>query len=301
MNSIINTVVKSLEDLLGSAIKALPAIATALIIIMLTRYAAQYAKEIAEKISKKALQKKSKSLHSLLVKTAEVSAWILGIVLASVIAFPGLSFGDIIATLGLSSVAIGFVFQDIFKNFLAGILILIQRPFHINDQIIVGDYEGTVEQIDIRTTSLRTYEGEKILIPNSEVFTSAVRVRTAFDQRRTDLAVGVDYNASLTEVQNILQIAIAKVEGVLDNKPPEIDIVGFGESSVNFVVRYWTHPRQPQVRQIQTRAIIAIKEALDASNIKIPYPIRTLYFHNQNKNNDCIPWETDTNNYAKSI
>jgi small conductance mechanosensitive channel len=301
MNQITETVINSLKDLLGSAVKAFPAIATALIIIMLTRYAAQYAKEIAEKIGKKVLQKKSKSLHSLLVKTAEVSAWVLGIVLASVIAFPGLSLGDIIATLGLSSVAIGFVFQDIFKNFLAGILILIQRPFHINDQIIVGDYEGTVEQIDIRTTSLRTYEGEKILIPNSQVFTSAVRVRTAFDQRRTDLAVGVDYNASLTEVQNILQIAIAKVEGVLDNKPPEIDIVGFGESSVDFVVRYWTHPRQPQVRQIQTRAIIAIKEALDASNIKIPYPIRTLYFHNQNKNNDCIPWETDTNNYAKSI
>jgi small conductance mechanosensitive channel len=299
MNQITETVINSLKDLLGSAVKMFPAIATALIIIMLTRYAAEYAQKIARQIGNKVLQ--SKSLQSLLIKTADTTTWVLGVVLASVIAFPGLSLGDIIATLGLSTVAIGFVFQDIFKNFLAGILILIQRPFHINDQIIVGEYEGTVEQIDIRTTSLRTYDGEKILIPNSQVFTSAIRVRTAFEQRRTDLAVAVDYNVSLTEVQGILQTAIAEVEGVLDNKPPEIDIVGFGDSSIEFVVRYWTHSRQPQVRQVQTRAIIAIKEALDAAKIDIPYPIRTLYFYNQNQYSDRIPSETDKNNYAKSI
>jgi small-conductance mechanosensitive channel len=299
MDQITNTVVTSLQDLLGSAIKTLPAIITALIIIMLTRYAAEFAQKIAEKIGNKTLH--SKSLQSLLIRTADITTWVVGVVIACVIAFPGLRLGDIIATLGLGTVAIGFAFQDIFKNFLAGILILIQRPFHINDQIIVDDYEGTVEQIDIRTTRLRTYDGERILIPNSQVFASAIKVRTAFDQRRTDLAVGVDYNACLPAVQDILQAAIAGVEGVLDNKPPEIDIVGFGDSSIDFVVRYWTHPRQPQVRQIQTRAIIAIKEALDAANIDIPYPIRTLYFYNQDQYNDRIPAETDNNNYAKSI
>jgi small-conductance mechanosensitive channel len=275
MDQIVKTIVTSLQELLGSAIKTLPGIITGLIVLMLTRYAAEYARKIAEKIGNKALQ--SKSLQSLLIKTADITAWVVGVVIACIIAFPGLSVGDIIATLGLSTVAIGFTFQDIFKNFLAGTLILIQRPFHINDQIIVGDYEGTVEQIDIRTTRLLTYDGERILIPNAQVFASSVRVRTAFAQRRTDLAVAVDYNASLPAVQKILQTAIAGVEGVLGDKPPEIDIVGFGESSIDFVVRYWTHPRQPQVRQIQTRAIIAVKEALDAAKIEIPYPIRTLY------------------------
>jgi small conductance mechanosensitive channel len=286
MDQIVKTIVTSLQELLGSAVKALPGIITALIVLMLTRYAAEHARKIAEKIGNKALQ--SKSLQSLLIKTADITAWIIGVVTACIIAFPGLSVGDIIATLGLSTVAIGFTFQDIFKNFLAGILILIQRPFHINDQIIVGDYEGTVEQIDIRTTRLRTYDGERILIPNSQVFAGSVRVRTAFAQRRTDLAVGVDYNASLPTVQKILQTAIAGVEGVLEDKPPEIDIVGFGENSIDFVVRYWTHPRQPQVRQIQTRAIIAVKEALDAAKIKIPYPIRTLYFNPSLMNKEMI-------------
>ena len=298
MNKIVDTIVSSLRDLLGSAVKIFPAIITALIIIMLTRYAAQFANKIAGEIGKKAFD--SKSLQSLLCKTASITTWIVGIVLACVIAFPGLRLGDIIATLGLGSVAIGFAFQDIFKNFLSGILILIQRPFRIDDQIIVGDYEGTVEQIDIRTTKIRTYSGERILMPNSEVFTSAVRVRTAFDRRRTDLAVGVDYNTSLPEAKRILQETIEGVEGVLDNTSPEIDLVGFGDSSIDFVVRYWTYPRQPQVRQVQTRAIIAIKKALDGADIGIPYPIRTLYFYNQDKYNDFMPNRDDGTSSSKN-
>lgn len=293
MNQIVNTVVNSLQDLLANTIKIVPAIITALVIIMLTRYAAQFMTGIAERIGKKTLQ--SKSLQLLFSKTAHITTWVIGVVIACVVAFPGLRLGDIIATLGLSSVAIGFAFQDIFKNFLSGILILIQRPFRIDDQIIVGDYEGTVERIDIRTTKIRTYDGERILVPNSEVFTSAVRVRTAFNQRRTDLAVGVDYNTSLPEAKKILLRTIKQVEGVLDKKAPEIDLAGFGDSSIDFIIRYWTHPRQPQVRQVQTRAIIAIKAALDAANISIPYPIRTLYYYNQDQYNDYLPSNTENN------
>ena len=293
MDKIIDIVVSSLRDLLSDAVKVFPGFLAALIILMLTRYIAEFARNIINRVSKRTTD--SKSLQLLFSKTAHVTTWIVGIFLACVCAFPGLSLSSFITTLGLSSVAIGFAFQDIFKNFLSGILILIQRPFRIDDQIIVGDYEGTVDQIDLRTTKICTYNGEMVLVPNSDVYTSAVRVRTAFDQRRTDLAVGVDYNTSLPEAKNILQRTIEKVEGVLDNKLPEIDLVGFGDSSLDFVVRYWTHPRQPQVRQIQTRAIIAIKEALDDANIGIPYPIRTLYFYNQDKYNDYIPDNSNSN------
>lgn len=125
MNQITDTVINSLKDLLGSAIKILPGVVTALVIIMLTRYAAQFARKIAGQIGKKTLH--SKSLRLLLCKTADISTWIFGIVFACVVAFPSLRLGDIVATLGLGSVAVGFAFQDIFKNFLSGILILIQR------------------------------------------------------------------------------------------------------------------------------------------------------------------------------
>ena len=287
MSQILDTVFNSLRELLSSAVKIIPALITGLIIILLTRYAAGFAVGIADKIGERTL--KSKSLQSLLRKTANITTWIVGILLACVVAFPGLRLGDIVATLGLSSVAIGFAFQDIFKNFLSGILILIQRPFRIDDQIVIGDYEGTVERIDIRTTKIRTYGGERVLMPNSEVYTSAIVVKTAYSKRRTDLAVGVDYNTSLPEAKQILQRTIQGVEGVLNKPDPEIDLVGFGDSSIDFVVRYWTKPRQAQVRAAQTGAIIAIKKALDAADIGIPYPIRTLYHYNQEKFNDYMP------------
>ena len=287
MSKIIDTILNSLQELLSSAVKIIPALITGLIILLLTRYAAQFAVQLADRIGERMIE--SKSLQSLLRKTATISTWILGILLACVVAFPGLRLGDIVATLGLSSVAIGFAFQDIFKNFLSGILILLQRPFRIDDQIVIGDYEGTVEQIDIRTTKLRTYGGVRVLMPNAEVYTSAIVVKTAYSKRRTDLAVGVDYNTSLPEAKQILQRTIARVEGVLNRPDPEIDLVGFGDSSIDFVVRYWTRPRQAQVRAAQTAAIIEIKKALDAADIGIPYPIRTLYYYNQDKYNDYMP------------
>ena len=287
MDQIISTVIDSLQELIGSTVKVIPAIITALVIVMLTRYAAQLARKVAHEIGDKTLE--SKSLRLLLVKTANITTWITGVVLACVVAFPGLKLGDIIATLGLGSVAVGFAFQDIFKNFLSGILILIQQPFQIDDQIIVDDYEGTVEKIDIRTTKIRTYDGERILLPNSQVFTSAVRVRTAFANRRTDLAVGVDYNTPLPKAKKILQNTIENVDGVLGFPGVEIDFVGFGDSSIDLAVRYWTTSRQPQVRQVQTRAIMAIKKALDAADISIPYPIRTLYYYDQDNYDDYLP------------
>ncbi|ERT09450.1 mechanosensitive ion channel family protein [Lyngbya aestuarii BL J] len=273
--------------MVGSGVKLIPAIITAIIILFLTRYAAQFLEQLVKKLTTKTVR--SQSLQLLIAKLSHIGVWVVGVVLACVITFPGLRLGDVIATLGLSSVAIGFAFQDIFKNFLAGILLLLQEPFQINDQVVIGEYEGTVEQIDIRTTQMLTYQGERILIPNATVFTSAVQVRTAFAYRRTDLGVGVDYNTSLRQASQLLKETISQVEGVLENPEIEIDLVSFGDSSIDFIVRYWTKPRQKLVRHVQTRAIVAIKEAFDQADINIPYPIRTLYFYNQDQYNDYMP------------
>ena len=299
MGEIVKTIIISLQELIGSAVKIVPGLITALIIILLTRYAAQFVRNIMTRVGDRALR--SASLQLLLSKTAYVSTWIVGVLFASVVAFPGLRLGDIIATLGLGSVAIGFAFQDIFKNFLAGVLLLLQEPFRINDQIIVGDYEGTVERIDIRTTKIRTYTGERVLLPNSTVFTSAVQVRTAFNARRTDLAVGVDYNTPLPQAAQLLQQIIASVEGVLDKPTPEIDLVNFGDSSIDFIVRYWTLPYQKEVRHVQTRAVIAIKKAFDDEQINIPYPIRTVYTYDQRKFDDSFPASSNGSDESKQL
>jgi small-conductance mechanosensitive channel len=289
MTGIIETIQNSINDLIGSAIKILPALISGLIIIGLTRYIAEISQTVAKKIGEKTI--KSHSLRLLFLKTVYISTWIFGVVIASVIAFPGLTLGDIIATLGLGSVAIGFAFQDIFKNFLAGILILLEEPFRIKDQIKIDDYEGTVENVNIRTTEIITYQGERVLLPNSTVFTSAIKIRTAFPHRRTDLMVGVDYNTSLPKAKSILEQIITRVEGVVTEPQPEVDLVEFNDSSIDLIIRYWTASSQAEVRRVKTRTITAIKQAFDHQDINIPYPIRTVYYYDQEKFNDYLPSE----------
>jgi small-conductance mechanosensitive channel len=215
-----------------------------------------------------------------------VAAWVAGALVACVIAFPDLRLGDLIGLLGLGSVAIGFAFQDIFKNFLAGILLLLQEPFQIGDQIRVGDYEGTVEEIAIRSTQIRTYLGERLFVPNAIIFTSEIQVRTAMNCRRTDLPIGVDYNTPLPRVIEVLRDAAMGVDGVFENPAPVVEFEGFGDSAIDLKVRYWTKPTQADVLRVKSKMVMALKQACDRAEINIPYPIRTVYWYDQEKFDD---------------
>lgn len=286
MKALYQQVKESLLTLIGHGVEAFPAFLTALIVVCLTSYIANVVRQGVKRIGARTI--KSLSLRSLLIQTSYVTVWVVGILVASVIAFPDLRLGDLIGLLGLSSVAFGFAFQDIFKNFLAGILLLLQEPFRIGDQIIVQDYEGTVEDIAIRSTQIVTYQGEIVVIPNAVLFTNPVQVLTAQRQRRTDLGIGVDYNTNLRLAVDVLLQAVSEIEGVLAEPKPEVDGLGFGESSIDFVVRYWTLPQKIHVRRTRTKVIIALKEACDKAGINIPYPIRTLYYYDQEKYNDNV-------------
>lgn len=286
MNALIEKIQASLLDIVGEAIKILPGIVLALVVLLVTQFAANLARKATRKVAQRTLN--SLSLQSLLVHTAFVATWVGGIILACILAFPGFSLASVVALLGLGSVAIGFAFQDIFKNFLAGVLLLLQEPFSLGDQIIVSDFEGTVEEIALRSTQIRTYGGEQVVMPNSIVFTSPVQVLTARPQRRTDLAIGVDYNTPLPKAVDVLFQAVQGVEEVGQAPSPEIDIVGFGDSSIDLMVRYWTKPEMKVVRRVRTQVMIALKQACDAADISIPYPIRTLYYYNQEKFNDYL-------------
>lgn len=287
MDSLVKEVQARLIDLVAQGVAVLPGIVFAIIILLLTRTAANLTHRVVRKLADRTLN--SLSLRSLLVQTSHVTAWVVGILLACIIAFPDLGLGDLIALLGLGSVAIGFAFQDIFKNFLAGVLLLLQEPFSLGDQIIVSDFEGTVEEIALRSTQIRTYQGELVVVPNSIVFTSPVQVMTGNPQRRTDLAIGVDYNTPLPLAVRTLNSAARSVEEVSTNPSVEIDITGFGDSSIDMVVRYWTHSEQKSVRRIKTQMMLALKKACDKANINIPYPIRTVYHFDQESYSDADP------------
>ena len=279
MNLLLERIQTSLLDLVGQFIQLLPGIAIALVLVLLTGYAAKVTQKMVGKMTKRLVP--SRSLQLLAVQVTRIGTWAVGLIIAAVIAFPDLRLGDIIGLLGLGSVAIGFAFQDIFKNFLAGILLLLEEPFRLGDQVIMCDYEGTVESIKIRSTQLRTYTGELVEIPNAIVFTSPVRVLTAFRSRRTDLGIGVDYTTPLPLAKQTFLEVINRVDGVLSDPAPEVDVVGFGDSSIDFKLRYWTTPQMAEVRRIQTQLAMALKAACDEAGISIPYPIRTVHLFDQ--------------------
>lgn len=284
MNSLIQEVQTTLVELAGESVKILPGILLAIVVLLITRTVANLVRRAVRKVAFSTL--KSLSLQSLLIQTSYAATWTAGILFACTLAFQDVGFNDLIALLGFGSVAIGFAFQDIFKNFLAGILLLLQEPFSLGDQIIVSGFEGTVEDIALRSTQLRTYQGELIVMPNSVVFTSPVQVMTGKPNRRTDLAIGVDYNTPLPYAVDTLLNAANSVEEVGTKPAVEVDVVGFGDSSIDLIVRYWTKSQQANVRRVKTQMMIALKQACDDADIGIPYPIRTVYHFDQEKYSD---------------
>ena len=298
MNPLIERIQTSLLDLVGQFIQLLPGIVIGLVVLLLTGYAAKVAQKIVRRMSDRLVP--SRSLQLLAIQVTRIGTWVIGIIIAAVVAFPDLRLGDIIGLLGLGSVAIGFAFQDIFKNFLAGILLLVEEPFRLGDQVMMCDYEGTVEAIKIRSTQLRTYTGEIVEIPNAIVFTNPVRVLTAYRSRRTDLAIGVDYTTPLPLAKQTFLNVVHRADGVLDDPAPEVDVVGFGDSSIDFKVRYWTTPQMAQVRRIQTQVAMALKAACDEAGISIPYPIRTVHLFDQTQFDESKR-STNANSVADSV
>lgn len=287
MNAILQEIQTSLLDIFGQAVKLMPAVLLAVAILFLTRYATRFVCRLAEALAERAIS--SRSLRSLFVQTTRVAVWCGGIIVASVIAFPDLRLGDIIGLLGLGSVAIGFAFQDIFKNFLAGVLLLLEEPFQLGDQVVVNGFEGTVESVQIRSTKIHTYQGELVDIPNALIFTSPIHVLTARSHRRTDLDIGVDYTTPLPKAREVLLQSLEGVEGIVSHPAPEVDLVGFGGSSIDLKVRYWTRPQKVHVRRIQSEVVVKLKQACDKAEITIPYPIRTVHMFDQRDFDESVP------------
>ena len=217
-------------------------------------------------------------LSSLLARIGYLITIIIGFFVASVVIFPGLSPGDLIAGLGIGSVALGFAFKDVLQNLFAGFLILLYRPFHLGDQIKIKDFEGTVEDINVRATKIKTYDGERVVIPNSELYLNAVLVRTAFPHRRTKIVIGIGYDEDIEKARRVMMNVLKNAKGVLDEPAPAVDVVELADSSVNMRVLFWSKSVQTNVRQTSNEVVSGIKKALDTEGIEIPFPQRVLQF-----------------------
>lgn len=275
-----NDQIVSLYDVMtgyaNSALEVLPSIAIALVVLVLFFILARVGKNLVGKMAGRFVEERTlQSLFGTLTSTFIIG---LGLFVAAAIVFPGLQAGDLVAVLGLSSVAVGFAFKDIFQNFLAGVLILSRRPFRIGDQIRSGDHEGRVEEISFRSTLLETYSGERVIVPNSEIFSNPVKVRTAHELRRSEFMTGISYDASIAEARKVIDDALGTIEGIASDPGPTVRAWEHGADSVNLQVRYWTKSEMADVVNVRGEVAERVKDALDDAEIGIPYPQRTLHF-----------------------
>ena len=217
-----------------------------------------------------------RTLRLAMGRIAQGAIIVVGTLVAVAAAFPGFTPGNLVSALGVGGIAIGFAFKDIFENFLAGILILITRPFRIGDQIIYSHYEGTVEEIQTRATWLKTYDGRRILIPNAELFKNSVTVNTAFDTRRLEydfkLAPGTDIEKAKATITGVLSGS----EDVLRDPKADVVVISFDQSAVTLRARWWSKSHISDVLIAQDRVLSSARSALAASGVKLPAATSTV-------------------------
>lgn len=257
-------------------IAVLPNIAIAVVVLILTWIVAKFAVRLVNKATGKSSMRED--LRQLVETVVRLGFWIAGIVLALVVAIPGFTPAGLIAGLGIGALAIGFAFQDIFENFLAGVLIMLREKMRIGDLIEVEGVLGKVEKITLRETYVRQLSNELTIMPNSMLFKNAVQILTDDTVRRNEVVVGVSYDTDLEVAQQAIYDAMQTVDALVEDRPVVVYAQQFGGSSIDFLVQWYAQSAARDLRQTKSEAIKAIKKGLDAAGIDIPFPIQTNYF-----------------------
>lgn len=186
---------------------------------------------------------------------------------------------SLLAGAGIVGLVLGLAFQDIAANYFAGFMLSLKRPLQIGDVVETNDQFGTVELIELRTTWIRTFQGQRVMIPNRKIFAEPLTNFSTFGRRRIDLPVGVSYGSDLEQVERVALEAVASLDCVLDDEPPSLFYESFGDSSIDFQILFWAKfGGQRDFLDARHAAVKAIKRAFDEHDITIPFPIRTLDF-----------------------
>ena len=211
---------------------------------------------------------KNEELKAIFAKVIQFIVIVLGFLFALSVVNLDKTVTSILAGVGVAGIAIGFAFQDIAANFISGLFMAANKPFKIGDIVEVEGQTGVIRELKLRTTMIRTFQGNDIIIPNTHLFQNPVTNYTSNDERRIDLEVGVSYSDNLKDVKALTEERLKQLEGLVSDKAPEVMFNEFGGSSINFNVRIWTkNTDQFNIVKIQSEAIMAIKELYDEKGI----------------------------------
>ncbi|MEL7185074.1 MAG: mechanosensitive ion channel domain-containing protein [Pseudomonadota bacterium] len=206
-----------------------------------------------------------------------VRAVLMIVVIIAAIGQVGIQTTSFIAIFGAAGLAVGLALQGSLSNFAAGVLIVLFRPYRVGDFVEAAGISGSVEQVQILTTVLKTADNKQIIVPNSQIMGSIITNYSANDTRRVDMVVGVGYDDDLDKTRATLEELIAADDRILDEPAPTIAVSELGDSSVNFVVRPWV--KTPDYWGVKFDLTEAIKKRFDKEGISFPYPQQDVHIH----------------------
>ena len=273
----VEKVLEKLESWFVTFVGMLPNMVLAIVLFILFLTLARITKRLFAKVIRRAT-------HDLAIQslfTQLVYYIVLGVGLFIILEVLNLdkAVTSLLAGVGVLGIVLGFAFQEIAANFVSGIILAFKKPFNIGDVIEVEGTMGNVERNDFRATVIRTFQGQEVYIPNKDLLQKKITNYTITGDRRVDLKVGISYGEDLEKVRNVTIAAVKAVNGVRDDLDLIFDYAEFGDSSINFNIRFWIHfPGDPGFLTIVNDVIMAIKKAYDQNGISIPFPIRTLDF-----------------------
>ena len=190
----------------------------------------------------------------------------------------GIETTSIIAVLGAAGLAIGLALQGSLSNFAAGILIVIYRPYKVGDYIEAGNYAGTVKDIQIFSTVLKTPDNKIVVVPNGSIMNGSIVNYSDQDTRRIDLIIGCSYEDDIDKVRSVLEDIIKKEKRVLKDPKPQIAVTELADSSVNFIFRPWV--KRVDYLPVYYSLLEEVKKRFDKEGISIPYPQSDVHIHN---------------------
>ncbi|MBW4483967.1 MAG: mechanosensitive ion channel family protein [Tildeniella torsiva UHER 1998/13D] len=249
------------QQLVRNTLDNLPALLGALVVLVLTWLLAATVRHAVLVWASKT--EGDRTTEELISRLSYGAVWTLGAVVA--LGVMGLNFAALLGTLGLTSVAIGFSLRDVLSNYISGVILLATRPFRIGDQIVINNYEGTVTQIQLRATTMQTYDGRLVYIPNQEVFQSSITNNTASPVRLSSVTVGIDHTADLPDLFARIQQQMQQIEGVELDPEPIVLVRELTPSTVNLEAQFWVNSRKQSFLQVTSQVLAAIKLTLQAA------------------------------------
>jgi small-conductance mechanosensitive channel len=265
------------ENWLELTIKHLPNLVVAIALLFVFAVIAKIAAHLMSRILHRIFE--SKQIADLLTAIFRVIVFVAGVFIA--LDFLGLTgtVTSLLAGAGIVGLAIGFAFQDMTENLIAGIAMGIRKPFKIGDVIEADKVFGTVQSINLRNTLVETFSGQIEVIPNKILFRNIVTNYTTTGSRRIEVPVGISYADDVMHASDVIKAAISEQDFVIQNTEVEVFAEGFGDSSVNLLVWFWIrYPGQVGFMQARHKAVHIIHQSLTKNDILIPFPIRTLDF-----------------------